>query len=111
MTESLIAVAAGLLSAFGLKLIEKFFTRLESRASKKRAAEAKIEEARLAEVEGLRKELNDLNATIDLLESEVLEWREKYFNTREEYIGKMSALADQIDKLRDLDGRIQGTGG
>lgn len=107
MTESVIAVVAGLVSAFGLKLIEKFFSRIDTKNQARRDAAQKAEDDRLAEVAKLRSELAMLASTIDALESEVLEWREKYFNTREEYIGKMSALADQIDRLRDLDGRIR----
>lgn len=96
MTEGLFALLGTIFAGIGLKVFDFF---VQKRAEKKAAVKAVQDKADAVEssrVMELREEIARIRKELDEATAEMLEWREKYFITREDHLKKMEELYNML---------------
>lgn len=90
----------------GLKIIESWLNRTKERATE---AQTMREELR-KELDGLREMLDKAAAEEKRLEDLVDDWREKYYNLRDEKQTLVTELTITLARLRALENRLDNQG-
>lgn len=109
MTESLFALLGTIFAGAGLKFFDWLVNRKTEqriREEKAREHEEKFEQGSLQDrkeqILELRNELAELRRLIDEKEAEMLQWREKYWDLREQQVKTIVNLTEALDKIREL---------
>lgn len=98
---SVIVVILQIFSGQREKLREANERRRAAESEAKKEFESRVEQQRNSELEALRKEVLRLRTQIEAAESELLEWKDKYWTLREQYVTQLASLTKEMHGSED----------
>lgn len=93
---SVIVVILQIFSGQREKLREANEKRSAAESEAKKEFETRVEEQRSSEIEALRKEVLRLRTQIEDTSDELLEWKDKYWTLREQYVTQLASLTKEM---------------
>ena len=93
---SVIVVILQIFSGQREKLREANEKRRAAESEAKKEFETRAEEQRSSEIEALRKEVLRLRTQIEDTSDELLEWKDKYWTLREQYVTQLASLTKEM---------------